>query len=164
MGDTPLPSEPATAVIVGDAVDDVDEREKSGEEEEGVEGSKVEGAEGSKVETEKKAEADKNTSEGSSTDKKPVKEKTKTAEKRGLKRSGEEPGGGDPKKCKKCTKLQEMVEQLEGQLQVEEAKIGVAHMGIATLKRRDIEQSKRLEESTTRLKELTEIWHLHLAQ
>ena len=93
MGDTPLPSEPATAVIVGDAVDDVDEREKSGEEEEGAEGSKVEGAEGSKVETEKKAEAD-NTSEGASTDKKPVKEKTKTAEKRGLKRSGEEPGGG----------------------------------------------------------------------
>ena len=100
MGDTPLPSEPATAVIVGDAVDDVDEREKSGEEEEGAEGSKVEGAEGSKVETEKKAEADKNTSEGSSTDKKPVKEKTKTAEKRGLKRSGEEPGGATPKSAK----------------------------------------------------------------
>ena len=54
-----FPPEPATAVIVGDAVDDVDEREKSGEEEEGAEGSKAGGAEGSKVETEKKAEADK---------------------------------------------------------------------------------------------------------
>ena len=92
MGDTPLPSEPATAVIVGDAVDDVDEREKSGEEEEG--------AEGSKVETEKKAEADKTTSEGSSTDKKLVKEKTRTAEKRSLKRSAEEPGGATPKSAK----------------------------------------------------------------
>ena len=76
MGDTPLPSETTTGEIVGEAVDDVDEREKSGEEEE------------------KKAEADTKTSDGSSTDKKSVKEKTKTAEKRGLKRSGEEPGGG----------------------------------------------------------------------
>ena len=42
MGDTPLPSETTTAGIVGEAVDDVDEREKSGEEEEGAEGSKVE--------------------------------------------------------------------------------------------------------------------------
>ena len=89
MGDTPLPSEPATAEIVGDAVDDVEEREKSGEEE---------------VETEKKAEADKNTSEGSSIDKKPVKEKAKTAEKRGQKRSGEEPGGGRPQKVQKMHK------------------------------------------------------------
>ena len=156
MGDTPLPSEPAIAVIVGDAVDDVDEREKSGEEEEGAEGSKVEGAEGSKVETEKKAEADKNTSEGSSTDKKPVKEKTKTAEKRGLKRSGEEPGGGDPKKCKKCTKLQEMVEQLECRLQVEKTKFGVAQDEIVTLNRQNIENRKQLDESTTLVKELTE--------
>ena len=90
----------------GGAVDlEREEREESGEEEEGAEGSKVEGAEGSKVETEKKAEADKNTSEGSSTDKKPVKEKTKTAEKRGRKRSGEEPcGGGRPQKVQKMHK------------------------------------------------------------
>ena len=148
MGDTPLPSEPATAEIVGDAVDDVDEREKSGEEEEG--------AEGSKVEKEKKAEAETKTSEGSSTDKKPVKEKTKTAEKRGLKRSGEEPGGGDPKKCKKCIKLQEMVEQLECRLQVEKTKFGVAQDEIVTLNRQNIEKRKQLGESTTLVKESTE--------
>ena len=86
MGGAPLPSEPATAVIVGDAVDDVDEREMSGEE------------------GEKKAEADTKKSDGSSTDKKPVKEKTETAEKRGLKRSGEEPGGGRPQKVQKMHK------------------------------------------------------------
>ena len=57
-----------------------------------------------------------------------------------------------------------MVEQLKGQLQVEETKIGVAHEGIATLNRRDIEQSEQLEESIKRLEDLTEIWHLHLAQ
>ena len=117
-------------------VEEVEEKEKSGDE------------------NPKKADAEQ----------KLAKEKAKLTEKKGLKRSGAEQGGGDPKKCKKCIQLQEMVEQLEGQLQVEEAKIGVAQEGIATLKRRDIEQSEQLEESTTRLKELTEIWHLHLAQ
>ena len=115
---------------------------------------KVEEKEKSGDENPKKADAEQ----------KLAKEKAKLTEEKGLKRPGAEQGGGDPKKCKKCIQLQEMVEQLEGQLQVEEAKIGVAHEGIATLKRRDIEQSKRLEESTSRLKELTEIWHLHLAQ
>ena len=62
MGDT------TTAELVGDAVDNVDETEKSGEEEK------------------EKTEADK----------KSAKEKKKTAEKKGLKRAGEEPGGGRP--------------------------------------------------------------------
>ena len=109
---------------------------------------KVEEKEKSGDENPKKADAEQ----------KLAKEKAKMTEEKGLKRPGAEQGGGDPKKCKKCIQLQKMVEQLEGQLQVEEAKIGVAQEGIATLKRRDIEQREQLEESTTRLKELTEIW------
>ena len=69
-------------------VDDVDEKDKSGDE------------------NGKKADADK----------KLAMEKTKLAEKKGLKRSGEELGGGDPKKCKRCIQLQESLDQLEYRL------------------------------------------------
>ena len=62
MGDS------TTAELVGEAVDNVDEKEKSGDEN------------GKKAEAEKKV----------------AKEKTKLAEKKGLKRAGEEPGGGRP--------------------------------------------------------------------
>ena len=89
-------------------------------------------------------------------DKKLAKEKTKLTEKKGLKRPGEEPGGGDPKKCKKCIQLQEIVEQLECRLQVEKTKFGVAHEEIVALNRQNIENRKQLDESATRLKEMAE--------
>ena len=104
-------------------VDDVDEKDKSGDE------------------NGKKADADK----------KLAKEKTKLTEKKGLKRSGEELGGGDPKKCKKCIQLQELVDQLEHRLQIEKTKSGVAHEEIVALNRQNIENKKQLDESTTRL-------------
>ena len=65
-------------------------------------------------------------------------------------------GGGDPKKCKKCIQLQEIVEQLECRLQVEKTKSGVAHEEIVALNRQNIENRKQLEESATRLTEMTE--------
>ena len=102
-----LMGDATTAELVGEAVDNVDEKEKSGDEN------------GKKAEAEKKV----------------AKEKTKLAEKKGLKRAGEEPGGGDPKKCKKCIQLQEIVEQLECRLQVEKTKFGVAHEEIVALNR-----------------------------
>merc|ERR1711891_134049 len=52
-------------------------------------------------------------------DKKLAKEKTKLTEKKGLKRPCEEPGGGDPKKCKRCIQLQESVDKLEYKLRIE---------------------------------------------
>ena len=122
MGDS------TTAELVGEAVDNVDEKEKSGDEN------------GKKAEAEKKV----------------AKEKTKLAERKGLKRAGEEPGGGDPKKCKKCIQLQEIVEQLECRLQVEKTKFGVAHEEIVALNRQNIENRKQLDESATRLKEMAE--------
>ena len=66
MGDS------TTAELVGEAVDNVDEKEKSGDEN------------GKKAEAEKKV----------------AKEKTKLAEKKGLKRAGEEPGGATPKNAR----------------------------------------------------------------
>ena len=68
MGDS------TTAELV---VEEVDEKEKSGDE------------------NGKKADAEKKLARG----------KSKLTEKKGLKRSGEEQGGGDPKKCKKCIHL-----------------------------------------------------------
>ena len=69
--------------------------------------------------------------------------------KKGLKRAGEEPGGGDPKKCKKCIQLQEIVDQLECRLQVEKTRFGVAHEEIVALNRQNIENRKKLDESAT---------------
>ena len=109
-------------------VDDVDEEDKSGDE------------------SGKKAVADK----------KSAKEKTKLTEKKGLKRSGEELGGGDPKKCKKCIQLQESVDQLEHRLRIEKTKSGVAHEEIVALNRQNIENQKQLDESSAKLREVTE--------
>ena len=119
MGDS------TTAELV---VEEVEEKEKSGDE------------------NPKKADAEK----------KLVKEKTKLTEKKGLKRSGEEQGGGDPKKCKKCSHLQESVDELEQRLQSEKIKSGVAHEEIVMLNKENIADKRQVEELTMRLKEMTE--------
>ena len=72
-------------------------------------------------------------------DKKLAKEKTKLTEKKGLKRPCEEPGGGDPKKCKRCIQLQESLDQMEYKLRIEKTKAGVAHEEIVALNRQNIE-------------------------
>ena len=109
-------------------VEKADEKEKSGDEN------------GKKADAEKKL----------------VREKTKLTEKKGLKRSGEEQGGGDPKKCKKCIHLQELVDELEQRLQSEKTKSEVANEEIVMLNKQNIVNKRQLEESTTHLKEMTE--------
>ena len=118
MGDS------TTAELV---VEEVEEKEKSGDE------------------NPKKADAEK----------KLVKEKTKLTEKKGLKRSGEEQGGGDPKKCKKCSHLQESVDELEQRLQSEKIKSDIAHKEIVMLNKENIADKRQVEELTMRLKEMT---------
>ena len=49
-----------------------------------------------------------------------------------------------------------MVDELEQRLQSERTKAGVAHDEIAMLNKQNLESKKQLEESTTRLKEMTE--------
>ena len=65
-------------------------------------------------------------------------------------------GGGDPKKCKRCIQLQESLDQLEYKLRIEKTKAGVAHEEIVALNRQNIENKKQLDESSTRLREVTE--------
>ena len=112
-------------------VEEVDDKEKSGDEN------------GKKADAEEKL----------------VKEKTKVVEKKGLKRSSEEQGGGAPKKCKKCIQFQETVDELEQKLQSEKTKSGVAHEEIVMLNKQNLENKRQLEESTMRLKEATEKFH-----
>ena len=65
-------------------------------------------------------------------------------------------GGGDPKKCKKCIHLQELVDELEQRLQSEKTKSEVTNEEIAMLNKQNIVNKRQLGESTTRLKEMTE--------
>ena len=56
----------------------------------------------------------------------------------------------------KCIHLQELVDELEQRLQSEKTKSEVANEEIAMLNKQNIVNKRQLEESTTRLKEMTE--------